>query len=189
MSILIEEWREYLYKNFVAGPIMTTLSKTFDCIPQDLVIAKVEAYGLGEKALSYIYSYLTNRNQCVRINDEKVTSKRKFLCPLRLHTRTNPFNFLINDLFFSVSSASIYNFADDSSLSAAAKTVTKLRNTLHSESEVIINSFKNNEMIVNSEISQAIILDKQKMTIQLRLSNSIITHLRLCLLSHSQPFT
>ena len=68
---LIEEWREYLDKDFVVGAVMTDLSKAFDCIPHDLLIAKLEAYGLGEKALSYIYSYLTNRNQSVRINDKK----------------------------------------------------------------------------------------------------------------------
>ena len=72
------------------------------------------------------------------------------------------FNFSINDLFFFVSSASMHNFADDNSLSAAAKTVTELKNTLQSESEVIINWFKNNKMIVNPEKFQAIILDKQK---------------------------
>ena len=59
---LIEEWREYLDKYFVVGAVMTDLSKAFDCIPHDLSIAKLEAYGLGEKALSYIFSYLTNRN-------------------------------------------------------------------------------------------------------------------------------
>ena len=73
---LTEKWREYLDENFVVGVVMTDLSKTFDCIPHDLLIAKLEAYGLGEKALSYIYSYLTNRNQCVRINDKKVIFKR-----------------------------------------------------------------------------------------------------------------
>ena len=56
----------------------------------------------------------------------------------------------------------MYNFADDGSLSAATKTVTELKNTLQSESEVIINWFKNNKMIVNPEKFQAIILDKQK---------------------------
>ena len=65
-------------------------------------------------------------------------------------------------MFFFVSSASIQNFANDNSLSAAAKPVTELKNTLQSESEVIINRFKNNKMIVNPEKSQAIILDKQK---------------------------
>ena len=68
---LIEEWREYLDKHFVVGAVMTDLSKVFDCIPHNLLIAMLEAYGQGEKALSCIYSYLTNGNQCVRINDKK----------------------------------------------------------------------------------------------------------------------
>ena len=50
---------------------MTDFSKAFDCFPPNLLIAKLEAYGLGEKALSYIFLYLTNRNECVRVNDKK----------------------------------------------------------------------------------------------------------------------
>ena len=68
---LIEECREYLDKDFVVGTVMTDLSRAVDCIPHELLIAKLEAYGVGEKALSYINSYLTNRNQSVRINDKK----------------------------------------------------------------------------------------------------------------------
>ena len=56
----------------------------------------------------------------------------------------------------------MYNSAGDSSLFASAKSFTELKNTLQSESEVIINWFKNNKMIVNPEKFQAIILDKQK---------------------------
>ena len=43
----------------------------------------------------------------------------------------------------------MYNFADDNSLTAIAKTLAELKNTLQSESEVVINWFKNNKMIVN----------------------------------------
>ena len=125
---LIEEWREYLDKDFVVGAVMTDLSKAFDCIPHDLLIAKLEAYGLGEKALSYIYSYLTNRNQCVGINDTK-SDFQKMISGVLQRSITEPilFNFSINDLFFFVSSASMYNFADDNSLSAIAKTVAELK--------------------------------------------------------------
>ena len=37
------------------------LSKTFDCIPHDLLIAKLYAYGLGEEIATFFYSYLKGR--------------------------------------------------------------------------------------------------------------------------------
>ena len=73
----------------------------------------------------------------------------------------------------------MHNFPDYNTLSAIVKTVRELKNTLQSESEVVINWFKNNEMIVNPEKFQAIILDKQKH------ENLIIKQLRLFLLSES----
>ena len=51
----------------------------------------------------------------------------------------------------------MHNFADDNSLPAAAKTVTELKKHLIVWSEVIINWFKNNKIIVNPEKFQAII--------------------------------
>ena len=153
---LIEEWSEYLDKAFVVGVVMRDLSKAFDCIRHDRLIAKLEAYGLGEKALSYIFSYLTNRNQCVRINDKK-SDFQKIISGVPQGSITGPilFNFSINDLFFFVSSASLHNFADDNSLSAAAKTVTELKNTIQSESEVIINWFRKNKMLTEKNSKQS----------------------------------
>ena len=158
---LIEEWREYLDKDFVVGAVMTDLSKAFDCIPHDLLIAKLEAYGLGEKTLSYIFLYLRNRNQCVCINDKK-SDFQKIISGVPRDSITGPilFNFSINDLFFLVSSTSMH-MTDDNSLSSA-NTVTELKNTLQCESEVIVNWLKNNKMLAHSEKFQAVILDKQK---------------------------
>ena len=97
------------------------------------------------------------------IND-KIYDFQKIISGVPQGSITGPvlFNFSINDLLFFVSSASMHNFADDNSSSAAAKTVTESKNTLQSASEVIINWFKNNKMIVNPEKLQAIILDRQK---------------------------
>ena len=58
---LVEEWRKHLDKNFVVGAMLTDLSKAFDCIAHDLLIAKLAVYGFSDKALRYVYSYLSNR--------------------------------------------------------------------------------------------------------------------------------
>ena len=115
-------------------------------------MAKLEAYGLGEKVLSCIYSYLTNQNQCVRINDKK-RDFQNIISGFPQSSMTGPilFNFSTNDLFFFVLIASMYNFAGDNFLPAFAKTVAELKNTLQSYLEVIIKRFKNNKMIVNPE--------------------------------------
>ena len=66
---LVEEWKKHLDNNEVAGGVLMDLSKVFDCIPHDLLIAKLSAYGFDKTALKYIYSYLRKRQQFVRINN------------------------------------------------------------------------------------------------------------------------
>ena len=56
----------------------------------------------------------------------------------------------------------MHNFADDNSLSAWGKTLSKLTGTLESESNIAIDWFTKNEMIINPDKFQAIILDKKK---------------------------
>ena len=65
---LIEEWKANLDNNFVKRAVLMDLSKTFDCIPHDLLISKLPACGFEEKTLLYIYSYLRNRKQCKKVN-------------------------------------------------------------------------------------------------------------------------
>ena len=50
---LIEEWKEKLDKEFFAGAVLMDLSKAFDCIPHDLLIAKLNAYGFDRKSLVF----------------------------------------------------------------------------------------------------------------------------------------
>ena len=45
------------------------LSKAFDSLQHDLIIAKLHAYGFDMQALKLIYSYLSNRIQSVKVKD------------------------------------------------------------------------------------------------------------------------
>ena len=66
---LIEEWRLKLDNDYVVGGVLMDLSKAFDCIPHDLLIAKLLAYKIDDKIVQFFFSYLQNRKQCVKINN------------------------------------------------------------------------------------------------------------------------
>ena len=147
---LPEEWRKNLGDNLVVAAVSADMSKAFDCILHDLLIAKLAAYGLSEDALMYILSYLSNRKQCVRINDT-YSEFENIIMGVPQGSILGPllFNLSIKDLFFFILIASVHNFADDNTLSAFAQNVSKLINILQSESEVISDWFKKKQMTVN----------------------------------------
>ena len=43
------------------------LSKAYDYVNRDLIIAKLEAYGIGEKNLRHLQNYLSQRQQKVKV--------------------------------------------------------------------------------------------------------------------------
>ena len=65
---MIEIWKNIIDKGGYISAIFMDLSKAFDTLNHDLLIAKLGAYGFGTDALRYMRSYLTNRHQRVRIN-------------------------------------------------------------------------------------------------------------------------
>ena len=64
---LIEECKTQLDKKKIIGSVLLGLSKAFDCIPHNLLIAKLDAYGFDKEVLSLTYIYLKNKTQFVRI--------------------------------------------------------------------------------------------------------------------------
>ena len=100
LTRLVEEWRERLDNNYIVGAILMDLSKAFDCISHDLIIAKLAAYGLDDTALQLIFSYLKNRKQCARINNT-YSNFENIITGAPQGSIVGPllFDFSINDIF------------------------------------------------------------------------------------------
>ena len=98
------------------------LSKAFDCISHDLLIAKLHAYGFKKKALTFLYSYLKRRKQSVKINDTE-SFFQILLSGVNHGSILGPilFNLFINDLFFFIKEAELANFADDNTIYVGSK--------------------------------------------------------------------
>ena len=68
LSAMLEKWKSSVDKRSSFGALLTDLSKAFDCLSHQLLIAKLHAYGFSLNAPRLVHSYLTNRKQRTKIN-------------------------------------------------------------------------------------------------------------------------
>ena len=61
LIVMLEKWKKALNKEKNMSAIFTDLSKTFETINHDLLLAKLKAYSFSKQALSFMCSYLKNR--------------------------------------------------------------------------------------------------------------------------------
>ena len=158
---LIENWKLHLDKKEFVGAVLMDLSKAFDSVPHDLLIAKMHAYGFDLDTLVLFFSYLKNRKQGVKVNN-KVDNFMTLISGVPQGSILGPmlFNIFINDLIFFMENSDLSNYADDNTISAWANSIRELINILESESEIAIKWFEDNKMPVNPDKFQSMIINR-----------------------------
>ena len=129
---MLENWKSALDKSESVCALFMDLSKAFDTINHDLLLAKLKAYGFSREALTLMRSYLKNRKQKVVINNSASTTQT-VIAGVPQGSIDGPllFNLFINDLVLFIEYTALGNYADDNNLSITGTNIENKKTTAH----------------------------------------------------------
>ena len=153
LMAMIKKWRKFLDIEGHAGALLTDLSKAFDWIDHELLIAKLLAYGFDNNVLNFIYSYLKGRKQRTKINSS-YSSFAEILFGVPQGSILGPlvFKASICDLFYDIDDLDFVSFAVVNTPYSCLSDMISVLGQLKGGIDKIFNWFKKKfvkEMLIN----------------------------------------
>ena len=166
LMILIESWKKAIDNNKKAGAVLTDLSKAFDSLNHELLLAKLEAYGFDELSLNFVHSYLADRKQRTKVNNA-VSSWAKIDSGVPQGSILGPllFNIYMNDIFWFTTDVNIANYADDSTPYTTSNDIETLLDILQKNTEILMQWFNENYMKSNNDKCHLVISSPDEVSI------------------------
>ena len=166
---MLEKWKSAVDKGKYFGALLTDLSKAFDCISHELILAKLHAYGFSLKALRLIHSYLTNRKQRTRVNGH-YSSWEEILFGVPQRSILGPllFNTFLYDLFLIMKETNFASHVDNNAPYVTAKNLYEIIKSLEEDSIKLFQWFADKQIKANHDKCHLLVTGKKDVTISAR---------------------
>lgn len=134
---------------YITG-LFLDIAKAFDTLSHDVLLGKMYNAGVRGSALKWFESYMTNRKQQVKVQDE-LSQELELQCGVPQGSVLSPTLFLIyiNDLCDSSLKGMVAAFADDTAILYKADTKEDLLKKIQFDLKILTEWFSSNELCVN----------------------------------------
>ena len=172
---MFDTWLEALENNDISAVIMLDLSAAFDVVDHEILIQKLQLYGLDVNALAWFKSYLTNRSQQVYIEGSLSKSlsldagvpQGSVLGPLLYIIFTNDLPEVVHDhlaegnSLYSIhchSCGGVCSFADDSTITVSRADPSELNMIVDMKYKQVEKYMAANKLVLNSKKTHLLIM-------------------------------
>ena len=156
---MIDLWMNAIDSGKMVGVVLVDFKKAFDLVDHQILIDKLEIYGIKGEALSWFNTYLTNRKQQVAINNCKSDFKQiSYGVPQGSILGPLLFLLFINDLPLYTSNVFTDLYADDTTLYDVQDSMEQIGNTLQSSLNNLQIWCRSNGMILNSSKTKVMLV-------------------------------
>ena len=158
------DWYMNLDRKMFNLVVLIDLKKAFDTVDHQILLKKLELYGIKGQALSFLESYLSNRNQKCQIQGS-VSSEKLIKCGVPQGSILGPLFFLlyINDLPQCLDKTKPRLFADDTNLIVSGDSITDLETAVNSDLEKLRKWLIANKLSLNVAKTEFMLIGSKQM--------------------------